>query len=151
MTSPLTTRLSLPSGAIRFAVSVVCCGAMLLLNVTDAFATCGDYLHSKNMRGHQHAMPSHAQPNVAHEVATSDQQPSAPMRTPCNGPQCRSRDESPLTPGPAPVKFAPRSFSEALLTPTTELNLVSRATAYHEAAVCASEGFRDPLDRPPRA
>lgn len=150
MDSRRTTRLYGATGLIRIIARVVCFGAVILLSASESWATCGDYLHSKNMRGHQ-PMQS-GQPSSQHDVETAHRDhASIPLRTPCNGPQCQNRDPSPLVPGPVPVNVLTRSTTEALLTPTTELDLVRRGVAYHEAAVSASEGFVDPLDRPPRA
>gem|GEM_PF-2883918 len=147
----LTTRLSRMTGLIRIIARVVCFGAVILLGVSECWATCGDYLHSKNMRGHQ-PMRHDQNPSSQYDVSTAHRDPaSVPLRTPCNGPQCQNRDPSPMAPGPVPVNVVARSTTEALLTPTTELNLVRRGVAYHEAAVSASEGCVDPLDRPPRA
>ncbi len=150
MTSNLTTRLTRTSGLVRFVLCVVCAVAMSLLSSAEAFASCGDYLHSKSMRGH-HQM-QHDDGRAQQPVANIKQesQPSAPMRTPCNGPQCQKREPAPIAPGPVPVSVSARSTTEALLTPSIELDLVRQGVAYHEAALGASEGFVDPLDRPPR-
>ena len=149
MVSRQTTRFAKTTGIFRFVFVVLSLLTIEFLNTSIASASCGDYLHSKSMRGHGQSLHHQHSPATATLGKQSSDAESPPQT--CRGPQCQQRDPLPVAPHSIPTKMAPRTISEGHLAPTPEMNLVSRAYAYHEAAICASEGFRDRLDRPPRA
>lgn len=148
MTAALTARQACLRPAIRWAVGAVCFVLSMLLSSNDAFATCGDYLHSKSMRAHHQPMANHD----ASPATNSGDQTSVPARTPCNGPQCQNREPVPFAPMPIPMPVTQRSIDDALpsLNPAHSLNEVRQGVEYHEAALGASDGFVGRLERPPR-
>ncbi len=146
MTAVLTTRQIDLRPALRWGVVVVGFVMSVLLSSNDAFATCGDYLHSRNMKAHH--------PMAGHDAVDgeSSQKPTVPVRTPCQGPQCQNREHVPIAPMTVPTSVAQRTVEDALpsFVLTHSLDVVRQGVEYHEAALSASDGFVSRLERPPR-
>ena len=122
--------------------------ALQLVAVSQAGATCGDWLARPGERMAAHETPIKVKATNASAVHQRDSTPLSKSK-PCNGPYCRS---APFQPVPAtPVNITLKSdrlafFGEADIQPATFVQFHQ----FGEPDACVARGFPSRIEHPPR-